>query len=104
MAIDGGPELVQLLTPEGVLVEHPDYALSLTDSAWRHRYADLVMVRRLDAEATALQRHGELGPVGAVPGPGGRPGGRGPGHPRRPTGSSRPTASTGWPTCAASTR
>ena len=61
MSIDGGPELVQLLTPEGVLVDHPDYALSLTDAAWRHRYADLVMVRRLDAEATALQRHGELG-------------------------------------------
>ena len=103
MSIDGGPDLVQLLTPEGVLVEHPDYALSLTDSAWRHRYADLVMVRRLDAEATALQRHGELGlwapcqgqeaaQVGAARAT------------RPPTGSSRPTASTGWPTCAVSTR
>ena len=61
MAIDGGPELVQLLTPEGVLVEHPDYALTLTDEQWRGRYEDLVMVRRLDTEATALQRHGELG-------------------------------------------
>jgi pyruvate dehydrogenase E1 component alpha subunit len=61
VAIDGGPELVQLLTPEGVLVEHPDFALTLTDEQWRQRYEHLVMVRRLDAEATALQRHGELG-------------------------------------------
>ena len=61
MSIDGGPELVQLLTPEGVLVSHPDYALTLSDQQWRDRYLDLVMVRRLDAEATALQRHGELG-------------------------------------------
>ncbi len=61
MAIDGGPELVQLLSPEGLLVEHPDYALALTAEQWRDRYEDLVMVRRLDTEATALQRHGELG-------------------------------------------
>jgi len=61
VAIDGGPELVQLLTPEGVLVDDPDYRLTLDDQQWRERYADLVMVRRLDAEATALQRHGELG-------------------------------------------
>ncbi len=61
MAIDGGPELVQLLTPEGVLRSHPDHALTLTEQQWRDRYEDLVMVRRLDTEATALQRHGELG-------------------------------------------
>jgi pyruvate dehydrogenase E1 component alpha subunit len=61
VAIDGGPELVQLLTPEGILRDHPDYGLDLTDEQWRSRFEDLVMVRRLDAEATALQRHGELG-------------------------------------------
>jgi 2-oxoisovalerate dehydrogenase E1 component alpha subunit len=61
VAIDGGPELVQLLTPEGVLVGHPEYHLELSPQQWRDRYRDLVMVRRLDAEATALQRHGELG-------------------------------------------
>ncbi len=61
MAIDGGPELVGLLSPEGQLVEHPGYALTLSDEQWRARYEDLVMVRRLDTEATALQRHGELG-------------------------------------------
>ncbi|MDH3959253.1 MAG: pyruvate dehydrogenase (acetyl-transferring) E1 component subunit alpha [Actinomycetota bacterium] len=61
MAIDGGPDLIQLLTPEGLLNEHPDHGLTLTDEQWRDRYTDLVMVRRLDTEATALQRHGELG-------------------------------------------
>jgi pyruvate dehydrogenase E1 component alpha subunit len=59
--IDGGPELVQLLTPEGMLVSHPQFHLELADHQWRERYTDLVMVRRLDTEATALQRHGELG-------------------------------------------
>jgi pyruvate dehydrogenase E1 component alpha subunit len=59
--IDGGPELVQLLTPEGMLVAHPEFHLELSEQQWRERYADLVMVRRLDTEATALQRHGELG-------------------------------------------
>ncbi len=34
----------------------------------------MVLTRRFDAEATALQRQGELGPVHAVPGPGGRAG------------------------------
>jgi 2-oxoisovalerate dehydrogenase E1 component alpha subunit len=55
------PELVQLLTPEGERVEHPDYALDLTDDAYRALYRDLVLVRRFDQEATALQRQGELG-------------------------------------------
>jgi 2-oxoisovalerate dehydrogenase E1 component alpha subunit len=56
-----GPELVQLLTPEGERVEHPDYALDLTDEEYRGLYRDLVLVRRVDIEATALQRQGELG-------------------------------------------
>jgi len=54
-------ELVQLLTPEGERVEHPDYALDLTDEEYRALYRDLVLVRRVDLEATALQRQGELG-------------------------------------------
>jgi 2-oxoisovalerate dehydrogenase E1 component alpha subunit len=61
VAIDGGPDLVQLLTPEGVVVEHPEHHLELDAQQWRDRYDDLVLVRRLDTEATALQRHGELG-------------------------------------------
>ena len=55
------PEFVQLLTPEGERVEHPDYAVDFTDEEYRGLYHDLVVVRRLDAEATALQRQGELG-------------------------------------------
>jgi 2-oxoisovalerate dehydrogenase E1 component alpha subunit len=54
-------ELVQLLTPEGERVEHPDYPLNLTDDDYRSLYRDLVLVRRIDVEATALQRQGELG-------------------------------------------
>ena len=56
-----GPELVQLLTPEGERVHHPDYDVDLTDDQYRELYRDLVLVRRIDVEATALQRQGELG-------------------------------------------
>ena len=56
-----GPELVQLLTPEGERVSHPDYDIDLTDEEYRGLYRDLVLVRRIDVEATALQRQGELG-------------------------------------------
>ncbi|MFF2007653.1 pyruvate dehydrogenase (acetyl-transferring) E1 component subunit alpha [Streptomyces sp. NPDC058195] len=55
------PELVQLLTPEGERVEHPDYAIDLTAEELRGLYRDMVLTRRFDAEATALQRQGELG-------------------------------------------
>jgi 2-oxoisovalerate dehydrogenase E1 component alpha subunit len=58
---DDGHELVQLLTPEGERVEHPEYSVDLTDEEYRELYRDLVLVRRIDAEATALQRQGELG-------------------------------------------
>jgi len=57
----GAPELVQLLTPEGERVEHPDYAIDVTPEELRALYRDLVLVRRIDTEATALQRQGELG-------------------------------------------
>jgi 2-oxoisovalerate dehydrogenase E1 component alpha subunit len=57
----GVPELVQLLTPEGELVEHPEYDITFTEDELRGFYRDLVLVRRVDAEATALQRQGELG-------------------------------------------
>jgi pyruvate dehydrogenase E1 component alpha subunit len=61
MTADGGPELVQLLTPEGERVHHPEYDVDLTPEQLRGLYRDLVLVRRIDAEATALQRQGELG-------------------------------------------
>jgi pyruvate dehydrogenase E1 component alpha subunit len=54
-------ELVQLLTPEGERVEHPDYPLELTDDEVKGLYRDLVTVRRIDLEAVALTRQGELG-------------------------------------------
>jgi pyruvate dehydrogenase E1 component alpha subunit len=57
----GGSDLVQLLTPEGERVEHPDYPLDISDEECRSLYRDLVLVRRIDVEATALQRQGELG-------------------------------------------
>jgi 2-oxoisovalerate dehydrogenase E1 component alpha subunit len=53
--------MVQLLTPEGVRVEHPDYPLDITDDEIKSLYRDLVLVRRIDTEAIALQRQGELG-------------------------------------------
>jgi pyruvate dehydrogenase E1 component alpha subunit len=55
------PDLVQLLTPEGERVSHPEYDVTLSDDDYRSFYRDLVLVRRIDAEATALQRQGELG-------------------------------------------
>jgi len=55
------PEFVQLLTPDGDRVDHPSYTVDFTDEGYRGLYRDLVIVRRLDAEATALQRQGELG-------------------------------------------
>ncbi|MBB6174056.1 pyruvate dehydrogenase E1 component alpha subunit [Nocardiopsis mwathae] len=55
------PELVQLLTPEGVFTEHPDYPLDIDPEEVRGLYRDLVLVRRVDQEAVALQRQGELG-------------------------------------------
>ncbi len=56
-----GAECVQLLRPDGTRVTHPEYACDLTPDELRTAYRDLVLSRRLDAEATALQRQGELG-------------------------------------------
>jgi 2-oxoisovalerate dehydrogenase E1 component alpha subunit len=53
--------LVQLLTPEGERLHHPGYDVDLSDEEYRALYRDLVLVRRIDVEATALQRQGELG-------------------------------------------
>jgi pyruvate dehydrogenase E1 component alpha subunit len=55
------PDLVQLLTPEGERVEHPDYPLDISVDELKSLYRDLVLVRRIDFEAIALQRQGELG-------------------------------------------
>jgi pyruvate dehydrogenase E1 component alpha subunit len=64
---DGGPELVQLLSPEGERVEHPEFSFGdgLSDAELaetvRGLFRDMTLTRRIDVEATALQRHGELG-------------------------------------------
>jgi pyruvate dehydrogenase E1 component alpha subunit len=55
------PELIQLLTPDGERVTHPDYHVDFSAEELCGLYRDMVLVRRLDAEATALQRQGELG-------------------------------------------
>ncbi|QKV93709.1 pyruvate dehydrogenase (acetyl-transferring) E1 component subunit alpha [Streptomyces sp. NA02950] len=57
----GQTDLVQLLTPEGERVEHPEYSIDPTPDELRGLYRDMVLTRRFDAEATTLQRQGELG-------------------------------------------
>jgi pyruvate dehydrogenase E1 component alpha subunit len=61
---DGDYPLVQLLTPEGERVSSEEYdplIADVTDEDIRGFYRDLVLSRRIDTEAVALQRHGELG-------------------------------------------
>ncbi len=57
----GAFPLVQLLTPEGERVPHADFSYDGDDDSIRGLYRDLVLSRRIDFEAHALQRHGELG-------------------------------------------
>ncbi len=62
----GAADLVQLLTPEGERVEHHEFSFDPgegvdEDETIRGFYRDMVLTRRIDTEATALQRHGELG-------------------------------------------
>jgi 2-oxoisovalerate dehydrogenase E1 component alpha subunit len=61
-----GPDedLVQLLTPSGSRVPHPSLDPWITDigsAELLSLYEDLVVVRRIDTEAIALQRQGQLG-------------------------------------------
>ncbi|HXV93256.1 MAG TPA: thiamine pyrophosphate-dependent enzyme, partial [Pseudonocardia sp.] len=61
---EGGSDLVQLLTPEGERV--PDdrfdgFATDVDAPALQELYRDMVLVRRFDREANALQRQGQLG-------------------------------------------
>ncbi|MDO5093756.1 MAG: pyruvate dehydrogenase (acetyl-transferring) E1 component subunit alpha [Propionibacteriaceae bacterium] len=54
-------DMVQLLTPDGRRVEHPEFAFGGTTADLVAYLRDMVLARRFDTEATALQRHGELG-------------------------------------------
>jgi 2-oxoisovalerate dehydrogenase E1 component alpha subunit len=61
---EGGADLVQLLTPEGERVadERFDrYVADVDAAALEALYRDMVLVRRFDREANALQRQGQLG-------------------------------------------
>lgn len=53
--------LVQLLTPEGERVEHPDFSFQGDDEMIAGFLRDMVIARRIDTEGTALQRQGQLG-------------------------------------------
>ena len=57
-------DLVRLLTPAGERVAdsaYDEWTAALDADRLRTMYRDMVLVRRFDAEATALQRQGELG-------------------------------------------
>lgn len=60
----GADEYVQLLTPTGERRENPAFdpwVADVTDDELASLYEDMVVIRRIDTEATALQRQGELG-------------------------------------------
>lgn len=52
---------IQLLDPSGRRLTHPDFHYDGTDADLAACLRDMVLARRLDSEATALQRKGELG-------------------------------------------
>jgi pyruvate dehydrogenase E1 component alpha subunit len=54
-------ETVQLLTPEGELVSHPEYRAEVSAAGLRELYRDMAWSRRMDGEGVTLQRQGELG-------------------------------------------
>jgi pyruvate dehydrogenase E1 component alpha subunit len=59
-----GRNLIQLITPSGERVSHPEFdpwVQDIADEQLTSLYEDLTVIRRIDVEATALQRQGELG-------------------------------------------
>lgn len=57
-------DVIQLLAPDGTRIHAPGYeehVLDLGHEQLRSLLQDMTIVRRLDAEATALQRQGQLG-------------------------------------------
>ncbi len=61
MGVSPPPGPVQLLTPQGERVAHPEYDVDLDDAELRGLYRDMALVRRFDGEAQTLQRQGQLG-------------------------------------------
>jgi pyruvate dehydrogenase E1 component alpha subunit len=53
-------QLVQLVTPEGERVAHPEYESTLSGDEILSLYRDMVIIRRICSESTSLQRQGQL--------------------------------------------
>ena len=56
--------LVQLVTPAGERISHPEFDFwvrDIADEQLSSLFEDMTVIRRIDVEATALQRQGELG-------------------------------------------
>lgn len=54
-------DMVQLLKPDGERVDHPEFSYDGGPDDLRTSLRQMWLGRRFDTEATALQRHGELG-------------------------------------------
>lgn len=57
---ESAPHRVQLLTPDGHRRQHSEFSADLDAGRLRQMYREMVLTRRFDSEATALQRQGEL--------------------------------------------
>ncbi|MDQ0801819.1 pyruvate dehydrogenase (acetyl-transferring) E1 component subunit alpha [Arthrobacter sp. SLBN-112] len=58
-----GQEFLQLITPAGERISHPEFdswVRDITDEQLCSLFEDMTVIRRIDVEATALQRQGEL--------------------------------------------
>jgi 2-oxoisovalerate dehydrogenase E1 component alpha subunit len=60
-SVDDLDQPVTLLTPEGERVTDPRFPLEISAADIKGLYRDMVLIRRIDDEGTALQRQGELG-------------------------------------------
>jgi 2-oxoisovalerate dehydrogenase E1 component alpha subunit len=58
---EGAASPIQLLSPDGILSESPDFPITLSDAELVDLYRLMVATRRLDREAVALQRQGQVG-------------------------------------------
>lgn len=64
---DGGPETIRFIDQDGqrirneINLPYDKYVDALTEEDGQRLYRDMALIRRFDAEGTALQRQGELG-------------------------------------------
>ncbi|MBQ1444427.1 MAG: pyruvate dehydrogenase (acetyl-transferring) E1 component subunit alpha [Renibacterium sp.] len=62
-SVPADENFIQLITADGTRVANPDYdrwVADVTDQELIAYYEDMVVIRRIDTEATALQRQGQL--------------------------------------------